>query len=131
MSSGRSSRAMSSLFMRTRVSSSGARSAPSPPKLESLALAVRGTSKERSKTQVLFMALANVPDARSHSEKGARWLGRRWLACSAAMMLRAAIFDMDGLIVDSEPLWRRTEVEVFGEVGLVVTEAMCESTTGL
>ena len=77
------------------------------------------------------MALANVPDARSHSEKGARWLGRRWLACSAAMMLRAAIFDMDGLIVDSEPLWRRTEVEVFGEVGLVLTEAMCESTTGL
>lgn len=48
-----------------------------------------------------------------------------------AMMLRAAIFDMDGLIVDSEPLWRRTEVEVFGEVGLVLTEAMCESTTGL
>lgn len=47
------------------------------------------------------------------------------------MMLRAAIFDMDGLIVDSEPLWRRTEVEVFGEVGLVLTEAMCESTTGL
>ena len=46
-------------------------------------------------------------------------------------MLRAAIFDMDGLIVDSEPLWRRTEVAVFGEVGLVLTEAMCEATTGL
>lgn len=46
-------------------------------------------------------------------------------------MMRAAIFDMDGLIVDSEPLWRRTEVAVFGEVGLALTEAMCEATTGL
>ena len=46
-------------------------------------------------------------------------------------MLQAAIFDMDGLIVDSEPLWRRTEVAVFGEVGLTLTEAMCEATTGL
>lgn len=45
--------------------------------------------------------------------------------------LLAAIFDMDGLLVDSEPLWRRTEVEVFGEVGLSITEAMCEATTGL
>lgn len=46
-------------------------------------------------------------------------------------MLRAAIFDMDGLIVDSEPLWRRTEIEVFAEVGVELTEAMCEATTGL
>jgi sugar-phosphatase len=38
---------------------------------------------------------------------------------------------MDGLIVDSEPRWRRSEVEVFGEVGLALTEAMCEATTGL
>lgn len=47
------------------------------------------------------------------------------------MTLRAAIFDMDGLLVDSEPLWRRAEVEVFRTVGLELTEAMCEDTTGL
>lgn len=46
-------------------------------------------------------------------------------------MLRAAIFDMDGLLVDSEPTWRRTEVEVLGSVGLALTESMCEATTGL
>jgi sugar-phosphatase len=46
-------------------------------------------------------------------------------------MLRAAIFDMDGLLIDSEPLWRRTEVEVFATVGLTLTEAQCEATTGL
>ena len=46
-------------------------------------------------------------------------------------MLQAAIFDMDGLIVDSEPRWRHMEVAVFGEVGLALTEAMCEATTGL
>ncbi|HEY8427638.1 MAG TPA: hexitol phosphatase HxpB [Sandaracinaceae bacterium] len=46
-------------------------------------------------------------------------------------MLRAAIFDLDGLLIDSEPLWRRTEVEVFAEVGLALTEEMCRATTGL
>ncbi len=46
-------------------------------------------------------------------------------------MMRAAIFDLDGLLIDSEPIWRRTEVEVFASVGLSLTEAMCEATTGL
>ncbi|MBX3269274.1 MAG: hexitol phosphatase HxpB [Sandaracinaceae bacterium] len=46
-------------------------------------------------------------------------------------MLRAAIFDMDGLLIDSEPLWRAAEVEVFRTVGLVITEADCVETTGL
>ncbi len=45
--------------------------------------------------------------------------------------MRAAIFDMDGLLIDSEPLWRKAEVEVFGTVGLSLTEAECEATTGL
>jgi len=45
--------------------------------------------------------------------------------------MRAAIFDMDGLLIDSEPLWRRAEVEVFATVGVPLTEAMCEATTGL
>ncbi|MBZ0115363.1 MAG: hexitol phosphatase HxpB [Sandaracinaceae bacterium] len=46
-------------------------------------------------------------------------------------MLRAAIFDLDGLLIDSEPLWRRAEVELFATVGLRLTEAECEETTGL
>src|SRR5687768_9803665 len=46
-------------------------------------------------------------------------------------MLRAAIFDLDGLLIDSEPLWRRAEVELFATVGVRLTEAECEETTGL
>lgn len=38
---------------------------------------------------------------------------------------------MDGLLIDSEPLWRRAEMGVFAELGVELTEAMCERTTGL
>lgn len=44
---------------------------------------------------------------------------------------RAVIFDMDGVLIDSEPLWRRAEIETFGEVGLVLEEADCLQTQGL
>lgn len=46
-------------------------------------------------------------------------------------MLRAVIFDMDGLLIDSEPLWVRAEIEVFGEVGVVLGEEDCAKTKGL
>ena len=45
--------------------------------------------------------------------------------------MQAVIFDMDGLLIDSEPLWHVAEKEVFGTLGLTLTEAMCEETTGL
>jgi sugar-phosphatase len=45
--------------------------------------------------------------------------------------MRALIFDMDGVLIDSEPLWRRAEIEVFGGVGLVLEEADCFQTQGL
>lgn len=38
---------------------------------------------------------------------------------------------MDGVLVDSEPLWRRAEVQVFGEAGLALTEDECKATMGL
>lgn len=44
---------------------------------------------------------------------------------------RALIFDMDGVLIDSEPLWRRAEIETFGEVGVVLEEADCFQTQGL
>jgi sugar-phosphatase len=46
-------------------------------------------------------------------------------------VLRAIIFDMDGLLIDSEPLWVRAEIEVFGEIGVALTEADCAQTKGL
>jgi sugar-phosphatase len=43
----------------------------------------------------------------------------------------AVVFDMDGVLIDSEPLWRRAEIEVLATVGLRLTEADCMRTTGL
>ncbi|MDY6982005.1 MAG: haloacid dehalogenase, partial [Pseudomonadota bacterium] len=37
------------------------------------------------------------------------------------MNLQAAIFDMDGLLIDSEPLWHKAEITVFATVGLHLT----------
>ncbi len=46
-------------------------------------------------------------------------------------MIQAAIFDMDGLLVDSEPHWRAAERDVFDTVGLYLTDEQCKQTTGL
>lgn len=46
-------------------------------------------------------------------------------------MIQAAIFDMDGLLIDSEPLWQTAEIAVFGELGLRLTREDCMKTMGL
>lgn len=38
---------------------------------------------------------------------------------------------MDGLLIDSEPLWVRAEIEVFKAAGLEIEEADCAKTKGL
>ena len=45
--------------------------------------------------------------------------------------MRTVIFDMDGLLIDSEPLWREAEMAVFESIGLHLTEELCRETTGL
>jgi len=45
--------------------------------------------------------------------------------------MKAVVFDMDGLLIDSEPLWRQAEIEILGSVGLRLTELDCEQTMGL
>jgi sugar-phosphatase len=45
--------------------------------------------------------------------------------------MRAVIFDMDGLIIDSEPLWRLAERAAFARVGLELSDNDCRRTTGL
>lgn len=37
-------------------------------------------------------------------------------------MIRAVIFDLDGLLVDSEPVWFRVRTEMFGRYGLTWTD---------
>lgn len=41
------------------------------------------------------------------------------------------IFDMDGILIDSEPFWRQAEMELFAEVGVHLTEEECRQTMGL
>jgi HAD superfamily hydrolase (TIGR01509 family) len=46
-------------------------------------------------------------------------------------MIQALIFDMDGVLVDSELFWRQAEQESFVLAGLHLTEEDCLKTTGL
>lgn len=46
-------------------------------------------------------------------------------------MIEAVIFDMDGLLIDSEPLWQEAELHVFNKVGVPLTPEMTLQTTGL
>jgi mannitol-1-/sugar-/sorbitol-6-/2-deoxyglucose-6-phosphatase len=46
-------------------------------------------------------------------------------------MNQAIIFDMDGVIIDSEPLWQAAEKTIFQTVGLHLTTEMCYQTMGL
>lgn len=41
------------------------------------------------------------------------------------------IFDLDGVLIDSEPVWEAAETEVFAAVGVHLDEADTASTTGL
>lgn len=43
----------------------------------------------------------------------------------------AAVFDMDGLLVDSEPLWQRAEVEILGGLGVPLVPSATRQTKGM
>lgn len=46
-------------------------------------------------------------------------------------MIKAVIFDMDGVMIDSEPFWRQAQVEVLKEYGIHFSEKDAIETTGL
>ena len=46
-------------------------------------------------------------------------------------MIEAVIFDMDGLLIDSEPLWQQAEITIFKQVDIILTNSMCTQTKGL
>lgn len=46
-------------------------------------------------------------------------------------MLELVIFDMDGLLIDTEPYWQATEREVFADYGIEISEEMQHATFGL
>ena len=41
------------------------------------------------------------------------------------------IFDMDGVLINSEPLWRKAMIAVFGQYGMPATEDECRQTMGM
>ncbi len=45
-------------------------------------------------------------------------------------MVRAVIFDMDGVLIDSEPYWKIAEKEVFASLGIELNDDLCKQTTG-
>ena len=45
--------------------------------------------------------------------------------------IKGVIYDMDGLIINSEPLWKIAEIESFKEIGIDFTIKMCAQTTGM
>lgn len=47
------------------------------------------------------------------------------------MKLNTVIFDMDGLLIDSEPLWNEAANEVFKDYGVCLNEEQYKTTTGL
>jgi sugar-phosphatase len=45
--------------------------------------------------------------------------------------IAATLFDMDGLLIDSEVLWHQAEVEIFGSLGVPLYESSSRSTKGV
>lgn len=46
-------------------------------------------------------------------------------------MIQAAIFDMDGTLIDSEPMWKTAEQQVFGALGVDVTDELARETAAM
>lgn len=50
---------------------------------------------------------------------------------ASAGAIEAVVFDMDGVLLDSEPLWHEAEIEAFARVGLALEPVDCLRTMGM
>ncbi len=46
-------------------------------------------------------------------------------------MIEGIVFDLDGTLINSEPLWQEAEIELFATEGLEITREDCKKTKGL
>jgi mannitol-1-/sugar-/sorbitol-6-/2-deoxyglucose-6-phosphatase len=46
-------------------------------------------------------------------------------------MIQGIVFDLDGTLIDSEPLWQEAEISIFADQGLSLTQKDCLKTKGL
>lgn len=46
-------------------------------------------------------------------------------------MVKAVIFDMDGVLIDSEPMWQQAELNVFSQLGVDVNQQQTKQTAGM
>ena len=44
---------------------------------------------------------------------------------------KACVFDMDGVLIDTEPVWRQVELDVFARVGVTLTDEQLRDTWGM
>lgn len=45
--------------------------------------------------------------------------------------MKAVIFDMDGVLIDSEPFWQQAELSVFSQLGVKLTAEQTKQTAGM
>lgn len=46
-------------------------------------------------------------------------------------MIKAVLFDMDGVLADTEPFWQQAQIRVFGEIGIKLSADDCAQTMGM
>lgn len=68
---------------------------------------------------------------KSASTSPKEWFRRRFGRLARMSPFDAALFDLDGLLIDSEPFWCIAEREVFGAIGVTLSEEECGLTAGL